>query len=1322
MSAVLLALVLLAAPSAPKVLLVAGSADNPTARGLAALAIEHTRLAAGQYGAISPFDYDLVIWGMDENRAALALHPEVIRAFVEAGGVLLCFRGPDPDPWLPSPMKRDKAFQLGPLLAPEHPIFNTPHPFGQAALAEVHGGSIYRAFWDLGPGWIPLVGTGAEQGWDKTPAADTDRRYGLVELPLGRGRIVLCQMIPAYHWFRDRQGDRAAAGAKLFENLVRYAMSQSGHEAANRPPRVVPETFHAELNDLLAAPARGDGQSFDDGWSFAAAGPYSHRTDRRGVLTFTHADEPSVAGSYAEARRTLTVPRPTGPVRLRFYETDTYCGGREQILGGADHGKIALENYQREMRYAQVRVGDRVVWEEDVCGRNPHPGVLSFRTVDITKLVPPEGGDVPVTLRVEDRVGSGELPFAIDVFFATVEVISDLRQETAVEAFGAPAGFRTVDGGLQPEDGAGRLVTTHTGATGRYVVAAQLLDEVSGRGTVALRVKGRPVASWTLTADDQRPWWAASPVIELQPGDELALDLQPAGREAVRIDGLAVVPQRLLAKPVEHAEPPAAGGAGAEHVAFELHVPETGGLARQGEIAVQGLPFPRRCVTDPSRVAVFAGDQVLPVQTRVVSRWPDGSAKTALVSFPADVGADEVGQYRVEAGQGVTAAPATGLTVDETDTAIRIDTGPLQAQLSKVDGRLFDVVTRGGQELKPAGAEWELIVETEDGRILHSGGSTVSSTQVVDRGPLRALIVRKGTLLATDAATLQYRLTVEATAGSDNLRVEATLVNTGGELYLMRWSLHLAGVAAAEARALVGETWQPANDGAVLYQHREDTYTWTGSAGAASRQAGKQPGFVRLGGVAIGTHWFWERYPQAIRFSQQGVRFDFIPEAFDDADLPTRWRDRMLEMTDRYTVGGVGYPQSPGKMGLFRLAPGEALSQEVGFQFDGQPGAAADFRWLTHRLRAVPAPEYTASTLAFGEFHPVDPARYARYEESTERCRDGYLAQREKRREYGFENFGDNTFEWGYGPSYTYWSNSEYDHHHGFALQYLRSADPRWWTMCDHTARHYRDVVVNHGGQPYDGTHGGPRHHNATSVWMPQSEEQYWIADHCAAGASAGHSWVQGMIDYWMLTGDPWAEEVVHQLETWYCSIAEQNRFGAGGQERGPGWALIAISALARATGGERIMNAGDIVSGWLVDWQDPIRGVISVPISEQPSYEGGSVFMHGIVGRGLGRWYDVTGSPTVRDATIGIAEWITTEPMGEPGTFWYKQSPQNSRKYGATDQCLTALSYAYQLTRDPWFAGVSLALLNRTGANVRSMSWYPQALAHLAALVPPET
>jgi hypothetical protein len=592
-----------------------------------------------------------------------------------------------------------------------------------------------------------------------------------------------------------------------------------------------------------------------------------------------------------------------------------------------------------------------------------------------------------------------------------------------------------------------------------------------------------------------------------------------------------------------------------------------------------------------------------------------------------------------------------------------------------------------------------------------------------DRGPLRVLLVRTGSFADSAGRFVDYRLQLEATAGSDALGFETILVNreAGSGVFLRRWSMELPGFGPGSARVwLSADEAVPAGPGSVLYQHREDRLTWTGATGTRDWAVGQSPGFVRADGVVFGPRWFWQRFPQCLRFGADGLRYDLIPPAHDERDLPTRWQQRMAETTDRYQVGGVGYPQSPGKMGLFRLAPGEALHQEVLFAFDGA-AASADagpaMARLTHRLRAVPEPAYTAATGVFGEFHPAD-GLFPRYEASVGNAYAGYLAKRKTRREYGFENYGDDTFEWGYGPSYTYWSNSEYDHHHAFLIQYLRSGDPRWWELAEEQARQYRDVVVVHAGKP--DVKGGPRHHNATALWMPQHEEQYWVADHTAQGSSCGHSWAEGMVDYWLMTGDPWSGEVVRNLADWYCDRVENNAFGAGGQERGPGWALIAISGLAATLRTERLQRAGDTVAGWLMDWQDPLRGVVSVPISEQPSYEGGSVFMHGIVGRALGRWADVTNDPRVRRACLGIAEWITTEPMGAMGCFWYKQSPQNSRRYSPTDQCLTALTYAYRFSRDPWFGQVALALYRQTGASTRTMSWYPQALAQLAPWITP--
>ena len=109
---------------------------------------------------------------MDVDRAPIAGSEEKLLRFVESGGVLLGMRNRRADPWLPGAPRTDRSYAFGEILAPEHPIFREPNALTREMLLEVHSGSIYDAWYDLGEGWTPLVSTGKQQGWDQEPAAD----------------------------------------------------------------------------------------------------------------------------------------------------------------------------------------------------------------------------------------------------------------------------------------------------------------------------------------------------------------------------------------------------------------------------------------------------------------------------------------------------------------------------------------------------------------------------------------------------------------------------------------------------------------------------------------------------------------------------------------------------------------------------------------------------------------------------------------------------------------------------------------------------------------------------------------------------------------------------------------------------------------------------------------------------------------------------------------------------------------------------------------------------------------------------------------------
>ncbi|MCK5801195.1 MAG: hypothetical protein KAI66_00115, partial [Lentisphaeria bacterium] len=922
--------------------------------------------------------------------------------------------------------------------------------------------------------------------------------------------------------FKDAAGDANSAGAKFFENIVRYALAETPALAAERPPSVLPEGFRLSLSDLMGLPGMRSGADLSGtDWAFTSNGPYSMKTDRRGVLTFTHGDQPSAKGSFAQLTGTLKVPPGSRGFSLRWYESDTYCGGRERILGGVDHGKTAMVNRKKDLRFAQILVNDQVVWEEDVLGRNPQPARNRIRTIDITKNVLGANRTCRIALRVEDREGSGENPFAIDVFWGALELLGALRHCPASEALEGAATARQAGGSLVLSAGQ-RVSYTHHGVGGSFLLACRVRDDVNTRPKLTVSLGAEELCKWQLTADDSTAYWACTPPVKLRTETKVFWKLTGDREDSCAILEFALIPVSLLAdKPQDPAAEKMSASPPAKNLLdFELIVAETRDVGRRGEVATQGVPFGQGVVKDPEHIhlADSAGRPV-PCQARVIARWPDRSIRSAVLSFPVTIPARKTAVFKVQINPARRALkPPVSLQITGMEDALVIDTGVIRATISKTHGRIVEQVMRGERRLKAAADVWALEIEDENGRVVSTAGRTVTSTRIVERGPLHALVVRKGSFADSAGKRIDYRLQIEAWAGSDALGLEAIIINREdtSEVYVRRWSMDLAGALNGFATVdLDLRRRRRANPGAVLYQHREDKLSWTGDEEPVDWGKIAAPGVVRIPAAAVGVRWFWQRFPQAVRFSVNKTRFDFIPAALDKRDLPTRWQKRMAEMTDKYTIGGVGYPQSPGKMGLFRLTQGEALHQQIRFVFDGAPADAPARKAmapLTHPLRAVPAPAYTAATRAFGQFHPSD-GLFPRYDTAVGALYDMYMEKRRRRREYGFENFGDDTFEWGYGPSYTYWSNSEYDHHHGFALQYLRSADPRWWEICEQQARMYRDVVVNHHGPIRQ--LGGPRHHNATSVWMPSHEEQCWVADHCRGGTSAGHSWVQGMVDYW---------------------------------------------------------------------------------------------------------------------------------------------------------------------------------------------------------------
>ena len=1319
------------AAESPEILFV-GDQTNHVASGLRALELPFDTISPVDLikGDVCLFDYSVVVFGMDVRRTGLAAIGRAVGAFVETGGVALCFRSSDADPWLPIPLQKDRAYAFGKVLVSEHPIFTTPHKMDEAALKSVHSGSIYAGLHSLGEGWRPLVSAGKQQSWDKTPSRHPGEHFGLVELELGNGRIVICQMIPAYAWFNDSKGAPDCPGARLFENLLRYALVSAVERDGPRKPRVRPGAYATSLAEIMHTPQGSDGLSLDNpAWQFTAKGPFTGKSDRRGVYTISYGKEPTQSGNFGKLARQLEIPAGARRVMLRVYQSDDYCGGQEPKMVG-DTRVSTSRNAKEAYRFRQVLIDDAVVTETDVLGRNVQPARERIEWCDVTDAVKGKR-EVTLALRVIDRRGTNEETFPTDCYFASVDLRVDFVRLEA-DLLRAD-GYEKCDQGMALSRDAGSLSLSAPVSKGSYVVAFRLLDHPYGQGSAEVLVGGQTVASVHASADDYRFSWLTTPPVSIDAGTPLVFRAERDGEERMVVSEMALIPADLCdaedetetekepwaRSPVFKPGPPA----GHERVA--LTVIEPSGATRTGEITSQAVQFAFGALRSPSNITVTAGQKTLPSQVRPFAYWPDRSIQAAVVTFPVDVKANATAEYDLHFGSHVNPPEVVDpLTVRETADGVTIDTGPLRVDVPRRSGQVLSAASMGGRAVElPRGRSWGLELECEDGRTATTDGGTVTSCMLVEQGPLKAILVKTGKLTDSKGELIDYRYELHFTRGSAEVRFFprfSNMTNPGG-VFVKRLALRLpwqtdsATVYYTESensKAIPVETRGKVD----LYQHLHDTLTIAGDGIAAdatlARAAGRMSGWTVLNGpspLRVGLRHAWQMYPKRIQVDE-GLTIDLIPPPMTDQDIPKAAKEPP-EVSGR-TIGGVGYPQAMSHPGVFRLSVGESISHELWLSFGNgdQRSAEEQFTAGLNPLRAWADPAYVAESRAFCSFHPTDPAVFPRYEEAINGAYDVFMKRRRDRKQYGMENFGDDTFEWGYGPVYTFWSNQEDDRTHGMLMQYVRSGDPRWWDLGEEAARHYRDVDCVAASPSHPDRIGGPIHHNSRHFVT-----KGWVADHGYSAPDTGHSWVEGLIDYWLLTGDSLAGEAVVRMGDWYVGKVDAFRFGAGGQERGQGWTLTALTSIYRATWEPRYLDAAQRVQDWINDWQDPIRGVISVPISEQPSYEGGTTFMHGIVAHGVARLYEATGDPATLRSLRGLSEWIVTEPMGPPGRFWYKQAPSCKTSYGYNGKAMTATSYLYEFTGDEYMATVTEEIFNHISPNIRSMPFLTPTLLHMA-------
>jgi hypothetical protein len=296
----------------------------------------------------------------------------------------------------------------------------------------------------------------------------------------------------------------------------------------------------------------------------------------------------------------------------------------------------------------------------------------------------------------------------------------------------------------------------------------------------------------------------------------------------------------------------------------------------------------------------------------------------------------------------------------------------------------------------------------------------------------------------------------------------------------------------------------------------------------------------------------------------------------------------------------------PGQYGdLHELQGGEQKTDECFIAVGASAAVDGSLDWCRSRALVAVAPEWVLTSGAVDFLAPLDDSHRSLVDQAIE-GRDTFEAKREVIDEYGWRHFGeiygDHEAVGHIGPHrLVSHYNNQYDPVAGFALQFLRTGDRRWWTAMDELARHVIDIDIYHTDRDKWAYNGGlfwhTYHYGDADTCTHRTYPKRNTGTVHGGGPSADHNYPTGLMLRYFLTGDTASRDAaiglaryVLNLEDWrlspfrWLSQADTGRAiftppGFYGPARSSGNSLNALVDGHRLTGDRVFLaKAGQLV------------------------------------------------------------------------------------------------------------------------------------------------
>jgi hypothetical protein len=466
-----------------------------------------------------------------------------------------------------------------------------------------------------------------------------------------------------------------------------------------------------------------------------------------------------------------------------------------------------------------------------------------------------------------------------------------------------------------------------------------------------------------------------------------------------------------------------------------------------------------------------------PLQTRILNRWSDGSVRWCLIDFLATT--VKTDGYQIE----VLQTPQDDSATAQKATEKEIATGVIRAAIGGKFG-LLNVQNSNGIHVTNV----SITCRFADPNKTTQSVVPQFVAEVLEHGPIRWRVGFRSTPFPGSLVLFGH---LDFFVGSPVVRVQITLQNTspaghpGGN-----WDLGATGsVFLRGLRVEVvpdkklhpcryrislerGQSFEEVPAPIVVHQESSGGINWRSSnhvnrnrdvplqycgyqftiGNLVPRTGLRATPIVLAEGsgqfVGMTMPHFWENFPKTIAATDGQLVLDLFPNETE-------------------------------------LQGGEQKTHTFYLAFGHDTVTDEPLIWCRSPMMVHTDPDWYASTGAVPYLTPVaadSNAAYLRLVNQAIEGNDNFFTKREVIDEYGWRNFGDvyadheAVFHKGPQPLISHYNN-QFDVVGGCAVQFLRSADPRWWNLLIPAADHTCDIDVYH-------TDGDKAAYNRGLFWM----------------------------------------------------------------------------------------------------------------------------------------------------------------------------------------------------------------------------------------------